>query len=79
MDINFFKEYGRLALSAVISYLLTAGVIDNLLQALAGTRLDLSTQLLISGLITGFIKSIDRAMHEAAKAGTSAEKALLRF
>ena len=49
---------------AIVSYLLTIGVINTLLAAIVGTKLDPSTQLIIVGLITSGLKAIDKWLHE---------------
>jgi len=78
--LDFIKEFGRLILSFIVSYLLTVGVLDNFLLAL-GVSLDPTMQVWITGILTFLLKSIDRWLHENAPTNTGLlqEKGLMGF
>lgn len=61
------KEFLRLALLAAVAYLATDGV--EILVSMLGVKfqLDQQTKLLIAGLLTTILKSIDRQLHSNAK------------
>lgn len=67
---DLLLELGRLALAAVVSYLLTDQVIANLLPIA-----DEAVKLQVAGLLTVVLKAIDRALHESK----TAVKGLARF
>lgn len=60
------KEGGRIILLGVVSWFITDGV-DLLLQTVGG-KLDPSTKIIISGLLTTALKSLDKLLHEVGKA-----------
>ena len=60
-------EGGRVVLLAVISYLLTAGVIARVVVSTVGVHLDANLQLIITGAITSALRGIDKLLHEHAK------------
>lgn len=64
--IEWLKELGRISALAVVSYLLTAGVIDAILASF-GIQLDPQIKLIIVGFITTILKSIDKWLHETGK------------
>lgn len=63
--IEFLKEIGRVALFSVISYLLTAGVVQAIVTSISGTRLDPGTQLLITGGILAVLRALDKTLHDS--------------
>ena len=73
--MDFIKELLRVVLIAVVSYLLTEGVITALLDLVVGIQLDPTQRLILVGLITTVVKAIDRHLHESGMA----EKGLTRF
>lgn len=58
------KEAARLILMGVVSYLLTAGVLDMLLKTYFGTYLSPELLLQISGFVTLVLRTIDKWLHE---------------
>lgn len=73
--IEAIKEGLRVVVLGVVSYLLTVGVIDNLIHTYLGTRIDLSAQVIIVGAATSVLRGIDAWLHETGKM----EKGLTRF
>lgn len=75
------KEAGRLVLLSLISYLLTAGVLNNLLALIGGTYFSEAQILIISGLLTTGLKGLDEALHEKGKLDNDPNmtKGLTRF
>lgn len=66
--IKALKEAGRILVLAVVSYLLTGVVLANLVASLSGNHLDINTQLIVTGVITTILKSLDTWLHEQGKA-----------
>lgn len=64
--IEALKEGGRVVLIAVVSYLLTEGVVLGLVNA-TGVQIDLATKTIAVGLLTTVLKSVDKMLHEQAK------------
>jgi len=60
------KELARIIGLAVVSYLLTEGVLDSVLLSF-GIRLDPQTKVIVVGLITTVLKSFDKWLHETGK------------
>lgn len=73
--INWFKEFCRVIVLAIIAYLLTEGVLGNLLDIVFGLKLDTATKLFMVGLVTSVLKGIDRQLHDSG----IAEKGITRF
>lgn len=65
-SIEGLKELGRLVMLAVISYLLTAGVITAVIAAF-GVHMSPETQLIVIGFVTTVLKAIDKWLHETGK------------
>lgn len=61
--LDYSKETFRLIASALISYLLTEGVINTLVLYFSGTRLTPEMTVIITGAVTTVIKSLDRSLH----------------
>jgi hypothetical protein len=61
------KEPLRYVLLSVVSFLLTEGVLNGFLTWLIGTKLDLATVLLITGLLTAILRGVDKFLHETEK------------
>ena len=61
------KEGGRLLLLALVSYLLTAGVIDAVIVYFGGAQLDATTKVQLVGLITTGLRALDKYLHELGK------------
>ena len=57
------KEAGRVAIFAVVSYLLTEGVVGQLLEVIKIT-IDPAMKLVIIGLITSILRAVDKWGHE---------------
>ena len=62
------KELGRIVSLAVISYILTNGVIEAAVIYFTGTSLDPMTRTYIIGILTSALRAIDKWLHEAGKA-----------
>lgn len=60
-------EGGRVVLLAIVSYLLTVGVVDTIVAQTIGGKLDASVTLIITGLITSALRGIDKFLHERGK------------
>lgn len=73
--IGWGKELGRVVVLGALSYLLTAGVLSNLLNIVFGAHLDVSVQLIIAGILASALKALDRQLHDSGVA----EKGLVRF
>ena len=65
--IEALKEAARLILMAVLSYLLTTGVLDMLLSTYFGTTLNPTVALQVSGVLTVGLRSLDKWLHERGK------------
>ena len=78
--LNLLKEVGRIILLAVVSWLLTEGVLDVVLNAF-GVDLSPEIKLAIIGISTTVLKGIDRQLHELGKefGSDSLVKGLTRF
>ncbi len=61
------KEFARIFLLGVVSYLLTGGL-EAVLKAFVGTRLSPEMYLVIVGMLTTALKSVDEWIHEWGKA-----------
>jgi hypothetical protein len=62
------KEGSRVIALAVVSYIITTGVISLLVEAILGAHVDPTTKLYIVGLVTTGLRSIDKWLHEVGKA-----------
>lgn len=58
------KEAIRVIVLAVVSWLLTVGVLDNVITAFFGTKIDPTQTILISGFITSILRGIEKQLHE---------------
>lgn len=65
--IEGLKDTGRTILLAVISYLVTEGVMNTLIGVIFGDKLSPELILIISGLITSILKGIDKDIHLTGK------------
>lgn len=65
--IKALKEAGRLIVLAVISYILTNGVVDIIVQAIAGEHLTPEIKLQMISYITLVLKAADKFIHEYGK------------
>lgn len=69
--INVFteslKEGGRVVLLGLVAYLLTEGVVNQLLDVVFGMKLDNGTKVMVSGFLTSLLKALDKWLHETAK------------
>jgi hypothetical protein len=63
--IEILKEGVRVVILAVISYLLTGVVLNNLLTVVLGSHLDPAIILYISGLLTAVLRGIEKELHTA--------------
>jgi len=66
IDTEALKEFGRVALLGLVSWLLTEGVIVALVNALGGS-LDIAARSIITGIITSALKSADKWLHQKGK------------
>lgn len=71
---QFVREALRLIAVAVVSYLATAGVLDQVVRQFGGS-LSPEVQVMVMGLLTITLKSVDRMLHETGMA----EKGLVRM
>ena len=65
--VEGLKEAGRVALVAIISWLLTEGVINSLLILIFKTKLSPELVLMLTGLITSIVKGWDKDLHLTGK------------
>jgi len=79
--IESIKEPLRYILIAVVSYILTGTVLNNIVMYLFGEGIDPTTQILIVGMMTAFFRGIDKYLHEIGKETNNVElaKGLTRF
>jgi len=84
--IEAIKEPLRYLLMAVVSYLLTEGVLNTILIRVFGTQLDATAVALITGLLIAVLRGIDKYLHEvglikeeATGLTSSLTKGLTRF
>jgi hypothetical protein len=79
--IEAIKEPLRYILIAVVSYLLTETVIEQVILLVFGAGIDPATKLMITGLLTALLRGIDKWLHEIGldKGPDSLIKGLTRF
>lgn len=65
--IEGFKETGRVVVVALVSWLLTEGIISSVFALIFKDRLSSEAVLLIVGLFTAILKGIDRDLHLTGK------------
>ena len=58
------KETLRVVILAVVSYFLTAGVIDYLLVTFLGNTLSAEMVVLITGLLTSILRGVEKQLHK---------------
>ncbi len=73
--ISWGKEFLRVVVLGALSYLLTEGVLNTLLDIVFGVKLDVQTKLFIVGFITSVLKGLDRQLHDSGVA----VKGIVRF
>lgn len=61
---EILKESLRVVFLAVVSYLLTDGVINYLVVHFAGESLSLELIVLITGLLTSVLRGIEKQLHK---------------
>lgn len=74
-NIESLKEMARLLLMGAVTFLLTEGVINNLLITFLGTRMTAEQRLAVDGFILLALRGFDKWLHESK----TAEKGLTRF
>ena len=74
-NLEFLKEIGRVILLAVVSYLSTEVVVNQLLDLVGKGQLDSMSKLVLSGLILSILRAFDKQLHDSGVA----EKGLTRF
>lgn len=57
-------EAGRLMLTALVSYLLTEGVLGFIIDYFFGVKVEPSVKLQVTTALTIILKAVDRALHE---------------
>jgi hypothetical protein len=62
------KEPLRYIELAVVSFLLTEGILNSLISLIFGARLSPELVLLITGILTSVLRGYDKFLHETAKA-----------
>ena len=67
INTEALKEFGRVLLLGLVSWLLTEGVIGSIVNALGGS-LDVTTKSVLVGIITSALKSADKWLHQTGKA-----------
>lgn len=74
-------EGARVIVLALVSYLLTEGVVAVIIEYVFGVRLDATVKTVIVGLITTVLKSIDKYLHleSEPRTGLLGEKGLTGF
>lgn len=77
------REFGRLVILSVISYFLTEGIIESLLQRFFAEGMDPQMKTMVVGLVVYVLRSVDKWMHETAKQtgkeGLGGDKGLTGF
>jgi hypothetical protein len=61
------KEPLRYIELAVVSFLLTEGLLNTLISLFFGSRLSVEFVLLITGLLTSVLRGYDKFLHESSK------------
>lgn len=62
--LEALKSFVRLGLIAIVSYLLTEGVVNTLLVAILGASLSPEMRVVLSGVVISALKSLDTWLHE---------------
>lgn len=65
--LDGLKEFARIFFLGIVSYLLTGGL-EALLKAFVGTKISPEMYLVIVGMLTTGLKSVDEWIHELGKA-----------
>lgn len=65
--IEAIKEPSRYVVIAIVSYLLTDGVLEGLLTYFTGNTLEPQAKLIVISLITAVIRGIDKWLFETQK------------
>lgn len=65
--LESMKELARLLLITLVSYLLTEGVLDLVINYLFGTRVDLVMKTQITGIVLFILRALDKYLHEKGK------------
>jgi hypothetical protein len=65
--LESMKELGRLLLITLVSYLLTEGMLDIVINSLFGTRIDAFTKAQVVGIVLFILRTIDKYLHEKGK------------
>ena len=63
--VEGIKELLRTVIMAAVSYLLTGSIISSIVQWLSGAALDMSAQIIVTGLITSILSGVDKWLHKA--------------
>lgn len=71
-------EGARVVMLAVVSFLLTVGVIDQVVLAWFGANLAPQMQVIVIGLFTSVLRGIDKWLHENAKDTGNADSGYLQ-
>ncbi len=62
--VEALKEGGRVVLLAAVSYLLSEGVLDIIVDYIFGVKLDTALKVQIAGIVTIVLRAIDKYLHE---------------
>ena len=62
--LEIIKEVGRNAVLGIISYLLTVGVLNNVIAVLGGDKLDPQYVVLITSGLTYLLRGIEKTLHD---------------
>lgn len=65
--IEALKEGGRLLLLAVVSYVLTEGLVGMSVEYFLGTQIDITTKTQLVALLTTGLRALDKYLHELGK------------
>lgn len=70
--LEAIKEATRLVLLALVSYILTEGLIDVAVEYVLGAKLDTASKAQVIALLTTGLRSIDKYLHEVGKLSKNA-------
>lgn len=62
--VEGLKELIRTGVLAMVSYLLTEGVLNGLIMNAVGNRLDPQLVLVLAGILTSALRAVDKWLHE---------------
>lgn len=63
-SVESLKELLRIMVLTLVAYLLTEGVLINLVESISGNRLDPTQKLMFTGVMGALLRGIDKFLHE---------------